>query len=192
MTRLHINMMLGAAIGMIAVAIALTFAMNSGQADALAPEVAALPECDPATMGDADPPCRLIEDGKTLIYWDGIKSRPGPAPTPEPIPYATQSIHPAILATAEAQGITLSLDDYEEVYPGVVHSHFPIECEELPFCSEMYMHRFDGLAEKFYGWPNVQRHGINYVEVNGDLYLDDLSQLTEPTRVPPTPTAVGD
>lgn len=182
-------------ISVAAVAIVLTNAMNGGQASTqLDPAVAALPECDLATAREADPPCRFTEDGDTFIYWDGIKSLPGPAPTREPVPAATQSIHPDILATAEAQGITLSIDDYEEVYPGIVHSHFPIDCDDLPFCTEFYWHRFDSGLSRQYGWPGMQRHGIDYVEVGDDLYLDDLSQLTEPTSVPPTSTAtaVGD
>lgn len=138
-------------------------------------------------------PCAVLEDGEIFIKWDGVTFKSGLAPTPYPVPYREQSIHPDILMRAQSEGIVLDITDYEEAYVGIVHNHLPLECDGDLFCSEAWFHRmdFDRYSSNFNTTRvEIQKHGINYVEVDGVTYLDGLDQLYLPTPVQPTPTTV--
>ncbi|MEE8045876.1 MAG: hypothetical protein V3T49_03465 [Dehalococcoidia bacterium] len=148
------------------------------------------PMCDSVTPTAIETPCAIIEKGALYAVWDGIKFRTGPAPTLVPVPYRAHSIHPDTLARALKEGIALSIEDYDEVYVGIVHDHYPLECDGDLFCSEAWYHRFDSgtYSSQFNDVGQMQKHGINYIKIDGEWYLDGADQFTGPTPVRATPT----
>lgn len=148
------------------------------------------PACSQATGTGETTPCAVAENGEIYVIWDDVKFKMGSPPTPIPIPYKAQSIHPGIVAQALKEGIVLDIDDYDEVYVGIIHNHFPLECDGDLFCSEAWYHRFDSdrYPDQFNSAVQMQKHGINYIQVDGVWYIDGLDQLYQPTPIAATPT----
>ena len=63
--------------------------------------------CEAAPDPDVEWPCTVTENGRFYAVWDGMKFNPALAPTPFPVPYKPQSIHPDVLDRAERKAAGL-------------------------------------------------------------------------------------